>query len=149
RLWDVETGKELCLVSGPNDTSGRPKYYGLWGGFSLTAGTQEHGYSLRLSPGGRPFFAPGPGNPPLLVRSSHSHLTASVLDAAGTELRRLEGTANHPLEEVVFSPDGRRLAVVAYAQGSPEGNALLVYDVSDLVEQERVRAAKLYAGDLD
>src|SRR5262249_23507256 len=149
RLWDVETGKELCLVSGPEDTSGRPKYYGIWGKSSLTAGTQEHGYSLRLSPGGRPFFAPGPGNPPLLVRVTHPDLTPSVLDAAGTELRKLEGTANRPIEEVFFSPDGRRVAVVTYAQGSLEGNVLLVYDVSDLVEQERVRAAKLYAGDLD
>jgi hypothetical protein len=149
RLWDVDTGKELCLLSGPEGTSVQSKYHGLWGRFSLAAGTQEHGYRVRLSPGGKPFFAPGPGNPPFLVRVEEREFAVTLLDAAGKELRRLEGTPNRPIESVVFSPDGRGLALETANQGPPEGNVLLVYDVSDLVEQERVRAARQYAGDPD
>jgi WD40 repeat protein len=151
RLWETTTGKHICLVSGPQDKAYRIFYAdGTWGRFSPTSGTQEHGYRVRLSPTGKPFFAPAPHMFPFLVNVERREGTIALQSiSTGKELRQLEELRKRRIETVVFSPDGRGLALLTCNTGPPEGTVALVYDVADLIDQERARIAKLSAAELE
>jgi hypothetical protein len=145
RLWDVSTGKEVCQVA---DTTYRPSYRGTWGQFSATGGSL-HGFRVRVAANGQALFCPLPGRFPLQVTATHRE-GVTLRDAGlGKTLRRLKEVPRSGVESVVFSPDGRRLAVLTSNPGPPEGTAALIYDVSDLVEKERARAARLSAQELE
>src|SRR5262249_21694883 len=89
-----------------------PEVYGHGGTIlPVGGGTQERGAGPPPPPAGKPFFTPAPRMFPFLVRVEGREFTASLLDVATRkEVRQFEGLRKHPIEEVVFSPDGRRVA---------------------------------------
>lgn len=145
-LWDVSTGKEIWSV--PGGYVHIPKVRGTWGLLSSAGGGQEHGFRVRVSAHGQVFFTPGPGKPPLLV-DVHDKEGTDLCDLTGKKVRHLLGPPRVPVETVIFSPDGRRVVLLTYDTGPPEGTAALVYDLSDLVVKDRAKVAKLSDKDLE
>jgi hypothetical protein len=91
------------------------------------SGPPEHGFRVRLSPGGKPFFTPSPRTLPVVVRMDNQDAVYLEDLSIGKELRRLPEPRKQQLDAVVFAPDGRRLLVL----GEPH----LVFDA---VRQRRV-----------
>jgi hypothetical protein len=140
RLWDLNTGKEVALTGGPYDSSVDERRFGGRGRFSLTWGTQQHGFRVRFSPAGQPLFFPTARMFPFTV-----DFRSPVLYDPSTEktLRHFEDFPQHLADDVVFCPDGSALALL-HRHGH-----VVIYDVSDLIEHQRMRLARPTPRELD
>jgi hypothetical protein len=139
-LWDLTTGKELGGVS---RSVYRPSYRGTWGTLSATGGWQEDGFRARVAPNGSVVFCLLPGRLPFAVRVTDETGTSLVDAATGKEIRRLVEVPKGGVDAVVFSADQRAVAVLTTNTGPPRGTRAFVYDLSDLIEKERARVARL------
>lgn len=140
-LSDVATGKELWTVTervGPTSAT--------WGSFSSTRGGQEHGFRVHIAPGGKPFFTPPRHRLPLLVIDEFRQGIA-LSDFDGKKIHVLPAL-HSSLETVVFSLDGRRLALFSAEPLGPALNYAVIHDLSQSWENEQTAAKKRIAQDL-
>lgn len=148
-LWDVRTGEHLGQVGEPTEWTGTSGGAPEMQGKLSQVGLDEHGFRVRVSPGGAKLMVfPSYRRNAAVALSTHGHTFRLVEKTTANELGTFREFANGCLRSVATSPDGKTIAAIGQLDTVTLDSKLLVWDISNLIPPPRNPRTRLTAEEL-